>query len=151
MPKIDPLSFARPKANVGTFTFVDPRRPETPLTMTFRSPDIVDISAVQDKVTDFMAQYSGSGKSFPAIDGRAVTLSFAWVEKVAYAYILQTMPNEDCYSMEELVVMSVTMPTVFGDISKSIANLIAESELGKLLGVQLSLEPSSVISDDIPN
>lgn len=148
MSKINPFSFARPLEQRETFTFVDPRYPDAPVKMTLRSPDIVDYNAIQDRANDFYNYYLD--KPFPAVDGRIVTISKTLAESVAAIVVLQEGPEEELYTMEEVVAMTVTMPTIYADMSNAIASLTAKSDLGKLIGVRLSQGQSQDSNADTP-
>lgn len=140
MAKINPFTFARPLEQRKTYEFIDPRYPESPVKMTLRSPDIVDYNAIQDRANEFFNFYID--KPFPAVDGRIVTITRTLAESVAAIVVLQEGPDDELYSMEEVVAMTITMPTIYADISNALAVLTAESDLGKLIGVRLSQGPS---------
>lgn len=149
MAKINPFAFARPVESRKTFTFKDDRFPDNPVTIELRSPDIIDYNMIQDKAREFANFYSD--KPFPAVAGRIVTISDSLAESVASIFILQEGADADRYTMEELVALAVTMPIVFGDIGRAIAELSAGSELGKLAGGRMSVELSYDTNGDTPS
>lgn len=150
MPKIDPLHYSRPKPSVKSGVFIDPRYPDAKVEVTFRSPDVVDYNTIQDVTTTFTQYYSD--KPYPSIDGKHMMLGPSLIGTCAAMFVLQeVVEDDDRYSMEELVALSVTMPTVFTEISQFIAELTRDCELGKLVGVQLSLEPSPDSQNDTPS
>lgn len=146
MAKFDPFRYARPLPKQGTRTFTDPRYPELELTLTFRSPDIVDISTMQDVANGFVSYYSD--KPFPAVDGKIVTVGKALAESVASLFVLQEGPPEDKFTMEEWVAMSVTLPTIIADINSFVAELTEQSDLGNLVVTHKSQKSSQDTQKD---
>lgn len=149
MAKVDPFTFARPKPNVKEFTFVDPRYKDRPVVITFRNPDVIDYNLVQDKAIAFLREKEEL--PLPIIEGRYIEVGPALAQTVANLYVLQEMPDEEKYTMDEFAIMAVTMPTVFQEMGSAIADLTVEGELGKLIGVRLSLEPLPNTPEDTPN
>lgn len=138
--KIDTFNVAAPSTKSATKTFYDPRNPSTPITLTLKSPNLIDISNMQDTAGRFQEYYSD--KPFPAVQGNFITIGPHLAMQVASIFCCQVGSKDEIYSMEELVAMTITMPTVYNDISKAIEELNSESDLGKLMEGRLSLKPS---------
>lgn len=149
MSKINPFSLTRPKPKVGTFTFTDDRYPDLPVTMTFRSPDILDYSSIEDAKDAFMQKYSD--KDYPSVDGKIVVIGPTLARTVASMWVLQETPEAERYDMDELVAMSITIPSVFGAFGSAIKEISDQSELGNLITDRQSPDPSSNTPKDIQN
>lgn len=147
MPKLDPMTFARPLPKVEAVSFFDPRFPDRIFHFTLKSLDMVDLSKAESLTNAFLAKYA---KGFPAVDGRIIELTYPLVEKVAHVYVAQESSPDDTYTMEELLAMTITVPTVFGDLSNKVTQLCTESDLGKLVGVRVSQGQSSGTQNDTP-
>lgn len=147
MVKINPFAFSRPIVNTKTFSYVDSRYPDTKIEIRLRSADAVDISLITDTVNSFIA--SREDKPPFVVDGRVVPLSPSLIQAVATIYVLQEM-GDNGYTMEELLAMSVTLPSVFNAMCNDAAELAVSSDLGKVQRVQPS-EPLSNMENATPN
>lgn len=144
---IDFMSIPAPSTASETRTFIDARFPDKPVTLHFKSPDLVDISNISDMTESFISKYQAL--PFPLVQGRHVVIGRTLAQQVATIFCLQC--GDVRYSMEQITIMAVTMPTVFNDISNYLAQLNAESELGKLMGGRLQHEHSYVTTDGTPS
>lgn len=120
MSKIDFFSEDRPTMPCETRSFDDPLHPGKPVTITFTAIGSMDQGRVSDLAKKMIARYIGDEYTepecdFPAVGGKAVTLSET-MTFVAASMVIMQEGAEDQYSFEELVAFGYTRPTAWQNV-----------------------------------
>lgn len=126
----NPWSLSRPEYPEDTRTFEDRGGK---LTLTFRRPSVVDLSAAAGRTREYIEAWVDSGQAFPTPDGGPpIPLNEELLKSIAVLQTLQQGPEPELLGLSEWVGVAVTMPMAWAQINVWARELItaAETDLG---------------------
>ncbi len=167
--RVSPFNMPRPSRPVRMKVLTDPRWPKAKLPFYLRATDAADSHLVVEVAKRKIAQYingkDGKGKDkedFPPVGGLPVTLTETFCFTVAGIAVMQVKgnPNLAPYTFNELVALSLTMPSLWEDLIafaeevnseadedlKNDSTVDGELKLDFLLGTSEATQRSSTVT-----
>lgn len=108
MPKVALLSLPRPAREAVSRVFTDPAQPGVELGLTLRRLDPAELAVAIDAAASFYERFAETG--FPLANGTAVPLALSLCQSLSMTQLMQCGPEEDLYSLEELIGLIANMP-----------------------------------------
>lgn len=121
--RVNPRALSRPPAFTQTRTFTDPEQPGQELTLTLRPLNFAELCQTNETAAPLVEEWTGpKGQAvggYPVQGGPPVPVTPALLSMLVMLEGMQVpQSGEEPYTWEDLLILSVTMPTAWTALTK---------------------------------
>ena len=131
--KPNPLILKRPSRAIRDLVLTDSSQEGLEIKIRLRALDALDITNANALSKEILNQYLYGDLPFPAIDGEVPKLNEELVQGASAINIAQCGPDEDKFTVEEIIAFSVTCPEIWVKLVEAMGELSINSVWGKAL------------------
>lgn len=131
MAKVDPFKLKRPAKRRETRSFTDPMQPGEEIVLTLQSLDAAELAVASEEAKEQIETWVTGNRDrpasqFPFVDRLPVQMTETLCTACSILFRMQAPEDPaDRYSWNDLVALSVTMPTAWGRVMEWMQEILA--------------------------